>query len=148
MKIKIIIIIISIILMTIIYYQPIKYNNLLRKFNVLSIWDKTILNNIINHKYLLWDNNNTKNIPQFFTNYDTKLYKTVPNIINKNSIIYIPETFKVKYPMYFETIEDNDKKYYYPTRNSIIISKKDLKWIGNKEDNQIVIGAIKKLNKI
>ena len=158
------VIIISLIIIIISYY---KYNrqiviNHSRIFNVLKILDTIKLNNIINNRYLLWCDGK-KDIPQFFKDYDCKLYEKIPEIIEKDKLIYIPESFCINYPMYFETIveekveneEDKNKKnkkdkktepdYYFPTRNSIIIPKNNVKWIGNRL-NQIVIGERIKLN--
>ena len=133
-----------------------------RKFDVLGTWESSKLISEIENKYLLWNKDNQRELlEQPFINWNVKLVKSVPEILEPGTMIYFPSTFKVEYPMYYksgkhnvvspETPQEQEYpestspsisnliKYYYPRPNSMIIAESNLEWVSKDSTQQVVV---------
>jgi hypothetical protein len=123
--------------------------NTTRLFNVFNTCDYLKLNEVFEHEYTEWITDENKNLTyicetEIFENFNCYFHKKIPfeKTIPQKTLMYFPfnnVTWKTDNYIY----DKKEDQYYFLKPNSLIFSKNELEWCGDKNIN-IVIGYNKK----
>lgn len=119
--------------------QQFDKNKTFREFNVLDETLEQEINEIFQYPYIQWTSNFYHPTISFFKNFDCIYYKKIPKKrIEPYTFIYFPDN-KIKWSSKIYLHDKFNNIFYYPEKNSVLYSDKELTWVGDNNIN-IVLG--------